>query len=54
MVDAYIAHRMVIEATAEMLRRGLDPPIFRSANLPGGDEHNAALVKRYKPRVRDL
>ena len=39
-VDAFIAHRMVMEAVAAMLRRGLEPPIFRSANLPGGDEFN--------------
>jgi uncharacterized phosphosugar-binding protein len=54
MVDAYIAHRMVIEAVAEMKRRGLEPPVFRSANLPGGDEFNARLLARYKPRVKDL
>ena len=53
-VDAYIAHRMVIEAVAEMVKRGMEPPIFRSANLPGGDEYNAKLVARYKPRVKDL
>jgi len=53
-VDAYLAHRMVMEAVAEMVRRGLEPPIFRSANLPGGDEYNARLLKRYKPRVKDL
>jgi uncharacterized phosphosugar-binding protein len=54
MVDAFIAHRMVIEAVTEMKRRGLEPPIFRSANLPGGDEFNAKLLARYKPRVKDL
>ena len=54
MVDAYLAHRMVMEAVAEMLRRGLEPPIFRSANLPGGDEYNAALLERYRNRVKDL
>ncbi|MHC4983219.1 MAG: sugar isomerase domain-containing protein [Planctomycetota bacterium] len=54
MVDAFIAHRMVMEAVAEMKRRGLEPPIFRSANLPGGDKHNARLLKKYKPRVKDL
>jgi uncharacterized phosphosugar-binding protein len=53
-VDAYIAHRMVIEAVAEMKRRGLEPPIFRSANLPGGDEFNAKLIERYRNRVKDL
>jgi len=54
MVDAYLAHRMVMEAVAEMVARGLEPPVFRSANLPGGDAYNARLIARYKPRVKDL
>src|SRR5436190_3696063 len=53
-VDAYIAHRMVIEAVAEMKARGLEPPIFRSATLPAGDEFNARLLERYRNRVKDL
>lgn len=53
-VDAYIAHRMVIETVAELVARGIDPPIFRSANLPGGDEFNARLLSRYRDRVKDL
>ena len=53
-VDAFIAHRLVIEAVAEMVRRGIQPPVFRSANLPGGDEFNAGLLKKYKPRVKDM
>jgi len=54
MVDAFVAHRMVIEGVAEMVRRGISPPIFRSANLPGGDEFNAQMLKKYKPRVKDM
>ena len=53
-VDAYIAHRMVMEAVAEMVDRGLEPPIFRSANLPDGDEFNAKIIERYRNRVKDL
>jgi len=53
-VDAFIAHRMIMEAVAEMVARGLEPPVFRSANLPGGDEFNNKLIKRYFPRVKDL
>ena len=53
-VDAFIAHRMVMEAAAEMTRRGIEAPIFRSANLPGGDEFNGKLLLKYKPRVKDL
>jgi uncharacterized phosphosugar-binding protein len=54
MVDSFIAHRMVMEAVAAMVQRGLEPPIFRSANLPGGDEFNAKLIERYRNRVKDL
>jgi len=54
MVDAYIAHRMVMEAVAVMVEKGLEPPIFRSANLPGGDEFNARMIERYRERVKDL
>jgi uncharacterized phosphosugar-binding protein len=53
-IDAFIAHRMVIEAVAAMVERKLDPPIFRSANLPGGDEFNSKLIARYRDRVKDL
>jgi uncharacterized phosphosugar-binding protein len=53
-VDSFIAHRMVMEAVAAMVARGLEPPVFRSANLPGGDEFNAKLLKRYRDRVKDL
>jgi uncharacterized phosphosugar-binding protein len=42
--------------TAEVVRRfhvvGEVPPIYRSANVPGGDEHNTALESRYAGRIR--
>jgi len=53
-VDSFIAHRLVMEAVREMKRLGLEPPIYRSANLPGGDEFNAKLLKRYFNRVKGL
>lgn len=51
---AYIEQSLTIKAIAEMVRRGLEPTVFRSANLPQGDEHNVALLKRYRNRVKDL
>lgn len=54
MVDAFIAHRMVIEAVTAMTARGLEPPVFRSANLPQGDAFNAKMIARYRDRVKDL
>ena len=54
MIDAFIAHRMVMEAVVAMVDRGLDPPVYRSANLPDGDAFNAKLIERYNHRVKDL
>lgn len=33
---------------------GLTPPVWRSANAPGGDEFNAANLKKYRPRIKNL
>ncbi len=42
--------------TAEVVRRLLDagetPPVYLSANVPGGDDHNHALEERYEGRIR--
>lgn len=42
--------------TAEVVRRfqaaGEVPPIYLSANVPGGDEHNHHLESRYAGRIR--
>ena len=32
--------------------KGRKPPIYISANIPGGDEHNTALVGQYSGRLR--
>ena len=39
---------------AEMIRRGMEPPVFVSANMPGGDEHNRALEDKYGKLVKHL
>ncbi len=54
LVDFYIAHRLEIETVSELVRMGIDPPVWRSANAPGGDEFNAKYVERYSPRVKNL
>jgi uncharacterized phosphosugar-binding protein len=42
--------------TAEVVRRLLDageqPPVYLSANVPEGDDHNEALLNRYEGRIR--
>ncbi len=53
-VDFYIAHRLEIETVRICLERGVQPPVWMSANLPGGDQYNAALIEKYLPRVKNL
>lgn len=38
----------------EMVRRGIEPPVFQSANMPGGDEHNRVLERKYGKRIKHL
>lgn len=53
-VDFYIAHLLEIATVEECVRRGITPPCWTSANTPGGDEKNAALLEKYRPRVKML
>ena len=45
-IDFYIAHRLEMECVKECVRRGVVPPVWSSANLPGGDARNAAGNRR--------
>jgi uncharacterized phosphosugar-binding protein len=53
-IDFYIAHRLEMECVKECVRRGVTPPVWRSANIPGGDEFNAKLRAKYNGRVKLL
>ncbi|MBB6343746.1 sugar isomerase domain-containing protein [Nonomuraea muscovyensis] len=47
-----IAQLLVADVVERYLAGGEQPPVFRSANTPGGDEHNAGLLAQYGSRVR--
>ncbi len=53
-VDFTIAHLLEIECCRICLERGTVPPVWNSANAPGGDEKNAAYLKKYRPLVKCL
>lgn len=53
-VNAYAMNSIMLEAIAELARRGIEPAIWRSSNSPGGDEANVALSQRYRARIRNL
>lgn len=54
LVNAYAMNSIMLEAIAELARRGIEPPIWRSSNSPGGDEVNVAVTERYRDRVKTL
>jgi uncharacterized phosphosugar-binding protein len=49
--SSLVAQLVTAEICAQLLALGATPPVFRSANMPGGDEHNAALLARYAGRI---
>ena len=53
-VDFTIAHLLEIECCRQCVERGIVPPVWNSANAPGGDEKNAAYLAKYKPLVKCL
>lgn len=46
-----IVNSLVAEVVARLLERGVEPPVFMSANLDGGDEWNARLLAENRDRI---
>lgn len=53
-LNSYIAQKIVLGIICLYEKDGLTPPIYMSANLQGGDEHNKQLYDKYKDRVKPL
>jgi uncharacterized phosphosugar-binding protein len=51
---AYIAQLLTIGTAATLEAAGETPPLYLSANIPGGDEHNDALKARYGERIGSM
>jgi uncharacterized phosphosugar-binding protein len=49
---AFIAQLLTIAVADRLQEGGQVPPVYISANIPGGDEHNHALEDRYRGRIR--
>ena len=50
--SAFIAQLLTIGVAERMNGDGRVPPLYVSANVPGGDEHNRALERKYEGRIR--
>lgn len=49
---AYVAQLLTLGVAARMADAGETPPIYLSANIPDGDEHNHRLENTYGDRLR--
>ena len=46
-----IVNSIVAEVVENLLAKGIEPPVFVSANLDGGDEWNARLLRENRDRI---
>jgi uncharacterized phosphosugar-binding protein len=52
--NAYAMNCIMATAVTLVAQRGVEPTIWRSGNAPGGDDHMATFLARYRRRVRWL
>jgi len=50
-VGAAIVNAITAEATYLFLQKGIEPPVFLSANIDGGDAYNARMLEKYKDKI---
>lgn len=46
-VGVAIAQALVCEVVDKLVKEGIEPPIFKSSNVDGGDEHNHKMFEKY-------
>ena len=50
-IGSALLQSVVVGTVAECLKRGIQPDIFVSSNLAGGDENNAAIFEKYRSLI---
>jgi uncharacterized phosphosugar-binding protein len=50
--SAILGQLLVAETIERLLARGIEPPIYLSANITEGDARNDALEARYVGKIR--
>lgn len=52
--NAYVLNCIVVEAINMLVEEGINPPVWRSGNAPGGDDWNNRFLGRFRDNVRCL
>ena len=48
---AALLNAMVVQAVSLIAESGMTPPVFMSANVEGGDEHNKEVLRKYQRNI---
>ncbi|KPK74997.1 MAG: hypothetical protein AMJ89_05065, partial [candidate division Zixibacteria bacterium SM23_73] len=54
MCNVFAINLLMIETVKQLVALGVEPPVWMSANLPGGDDANRAKEGKYIPRIKHL
>ncbi|MCF7915776.1 MAG: SIS domain-containing protein [Spirochaetaceae bacterium] len=52
--NVFAINLLMIETVKQLIAMGIEPPLWMSANLPGGDDANKANEEKYIPLIRHL
>jgi uncharacterized phosphosugar-binding protein len=52
--NIFTLHCLIIEAVKKLVDKGVKPPVWKSANMPGGDEANKKYEEKYAHRIKHL
>jgi uncharacterized phosphosugar-binding protein len=52
--NAFTLNWLMMSTISKLTEVGIEPPLWRSGNAPGGDAANQQFISRFKGRVRNL
>lgn len=52
--NCFILNSLMAVVVEKLIQKGVIPPVWKSANVPGGDEANRKYIEKYKPRIKHL
>ena len=51
---AFVVDAIIAQTVENLVKRGVTPPVFISANVDGGDEHNKRIFEKYQRFIKGL
>lgn len=52
--NAFVVNAIVAKTVDNLVKKGVSPPVWMSANMPGGDEANKKYFEKYFERIKHL